>query len=141
VPKLQKLRDPLDVGEPAGAELRMQDAIRAARQALRLHACLEPSDLADLGVRRTGLRVSQGVDGGDEPRAELAVAGYRSRTQQRLRLPSVGPAPVVRDVGGERAYQRTLPALGPQVGVDQQRRVGTRCLEKGTHFGGDGERG
>ena len=51
------------------------------------------------------------------------------------------PALVVGRVRRQRADQRPLPALGPQVGVDQQGRVGTRERQQPPELVRDGEGG
>src|SRR5207245_2258370 len=60
----------------------------------------------------------------DELRAEFGVARGELGAQQRLPLPDRGAVPVIGRAGGKRTDKRALLALGPQVRVDQQRRVG-----------------
>src|SRR3954468_13390931 len=43
--ELQQLDGPLDVGQPAAAQLRVRRRVRAARQPLALHPRLDPADL------------------------------------------------------------------------------------------------
>ena len=62
-----------------------------------------------------------------KPRAELRVPGDRLGAQQGLRLPDQRPALVVGRVRRQRADQRPVPALGSQVGVDDERRVRRRA--------------
>ena len=59
------------------------------------------------------------------PRSASPASGVGA--QQRLALPDVRPALVVGGVRREGAHQRALPALGPQVGVDVERRVRRRA--------------
>ena len=63
---------------------------------------------------------------GERP-AHPGVARGRLGAQQRLGLPRRGPPAVVGPVGGQRTDQRALAALGPQVRVDDQRRVRRRA--------------
>ena len=50
VPHLQQLHGPLDVGEPAAAELEVGVRVGAARQPLVVDARLDPADLHDVVV-------------------------------------------------------------------------------------------
>ena len=63
--------------------------------------------------------------GGVEPAVpQRGVTGDRPGLQQRLELPRLGPAVPVGLVGVDRAHQRAVAALGPQVGVDPEAAAG-----------------
>ncbi len=125
VPELDQLRQPLDVRQPAPAELGVQQGVGAPGQPLGLHAGLQPADLADGGVADAVRRVPQRLDEGRELGPELGIARREAGAEQGLRLPRRRPAAVVRRVRRQGADQGALTALRPQVGVDLQRRV--RC--------------
>ena len=103
----------------------MQRRVRAAGQPLGLHPRLDPADLAHRRRRaHAALGPAQRVDA---PRGTRPAARGPRRPvgpQQGLGLPDRGPPRVVGGVRRQRPHERPLPALGPQVGVDLQRRVG-----------------
>ena len=83
-------------------------------------------------------RVAQRVDQRGEPLAHGLVADDGVGAEQRLRLPDLRPLRVVGGVRRERADERTLLALGPEVGVDDQRRVGARREQQPSELVGHG---
>ena len=75
-------------------------------------------------VLACGARPDLGLHGAHVRLAELGVTGDRARLQERLELPALRPAVVVRQVRVERAHQRALLALRPQIRIDlPQRRL------------------
>ena len=68
-------------------------------------------------VRSVSRRPHEGRDGIDVRLSQSAVTCCGPRLEKRLELPCLGPALVVAHVGGERAHERPLLALGPQRGV------------------------
>ena len=104
--QLHELHGPLDVREPAVAELEVRLAVGAARQPLGLHPRLEGADLAHLAVVEPARGPAHRRDEREEALAELGVTGHRRRPQQRLGLPHERPAVVVLAVRLERAHQR-----------------------------------
>jgi hypothetical protein len=128
--QLQQLGGPLDVGQPAAAQLGVRGRVRAPRQPLPLDSGLDPADLGDLLGRHAPGRVADRVDELDERRAQGLVAGHGDGAQQGLHLPHRHPAVVVLAVGVQAAHQRPLPALGPQVGVELEGRIRCRLAEQ-----------
>ena len=86
--QLQQLDGPLHVGQAARAELEVQGAVGAARDALGLDPRLDPADLAHRLVAEPAGRVAVLVGERDELRAELRVAHRELGPQQRLRTPT-----------------------------------------------------
>ncbi len=134
---LQQLHGPLDVGQPAAAELEVGGRIGAARQPLVVDAGLDPAYLGDVALAEPGLRVAQRVDHLGEPAAQVAVADHGVGAQQRLRLPDRRPLGVVGGVRAEGAGHRAALALGAEVGVDLERRVATRRRQQPAQLVGD----
>ncbi len=137
VQELQELDGPLHVGQAAGSELEVQRAVGAARDPLRFHPRLEPPDLAHGRLAEAAGRVPELVGERDELRPEVRVADRELGPQQRLPLPRRGPALVVGPARGEAADQRALLALGAQVRVHQQGRVGRGEREQAAQLGAD----
>ena len=126
VPQLKQLHGPLDVGQPAPPQLGVQRRIGPARHPLRLHPGLQPPDLPHGIVPEPLRRIPQRIDQLDEPPPQVLVPGDDFGPQQGLRLPHQRPAPVVRLVRLQRPHERPGLPLGPQIRVDQQRRIRTR---------------
>ncbi len=137
VPQLQQLHRPLDVGESAAAQLGVRVRVGAAGQPLGVDPGLDPADLLHRLGRYPAGRVAGLVDHQQEPVPEVLVAGHPVGPQQRLDLPRLRPLLVVRLVRRQGAHQRAVAALGPQVGVDLQRRVGARRAQQRAHLFGD----
>ena len=76
------------------------------------------------GVGVEGVGPQPALRGLEPPRAQLAVAGDGAGLQQRLELPRLGPAVPVGLVGVDRANQRSVAALGSEVGVDPEAAAG-----------------
>ena len=100
---------------PPGAELELAVGVLGRDVLLdpaahRLHVLDE--------VRPVGRGPDERRDEVDERLPEREVARGRACLEQRLELPGRRPAPVVALVGRERAHERAVLALGPQVGVD-----------------------
>ena len=125
--KDEQLRYPLGVAESARAELEMEHGVKTPGNSFRLHPCFYSFDFPDRQLIKTALRIADLVGELGEGRGQAGVTGDRIGPQQRLDLPRHRPAPVVSPVGEQRPHQRSLLALGPQVGVDPQRRVGSRA--------------
>ena len=115
VHELQELHRELDVAD-------------AARTALQLAVAQPTPAHLTLGTRLHGPDLSHcvGVEHGwpherlnpsEEAFSELAVAGDDPGFDQRLELPRLRPALVVREVRVEAAAERARPAFGAQVGV------------------------
>ena len=68
VPQLQQLHGPLDVDQPAAAELGVRGRVGAAGQPLGVHPRLEPADLGGRRRRQPAGRVAQRVGQLDERR-------------------------------------------------------------------------
>ncbi len=113
--ELEELHRELDVPQAAGAELQLPvdpvggDVVDDAAAHL-LHVGDEVLPVGGLPDQR-GDRVHVLC-------AQLRVAGHRARLEQGLELPGLGPALVVGEVGAEGAHERSVAALGAQVGVD-----------------------
>ncbi|CAB4936691.1 unannotated protein [freshwater metagenome] len=137
---LDHLNDPLDIAQPASPEFRMQGRVGTAWQPLGLHAGLEAPDLAHLVIADPTGRVPKPVDEFEERSAERLVSGGEVCSQQGLGLPAGGPAFVVGPVRIQRADERALLALGPQIGIDIERRVLRRRHEQAPELIGDRER-
>ena len=60
--------------------------------------------------------------------AKLGVARHRPALEQRLELPGLGPALVIRTMAGQRPHQRPVPAFRAQVRVDREQRALGRGL-------------
>ena len=115
VHELEQLHGELDVADAAGAELDLVGDLAGGNVlgdplAHALHAVDE--------VLARGARPDLGLNGGHVRLAELQVSGDRAGLQQRLELPALGPAVVVRQVRREGAHERALLALRPEVGID-----------------------
>ena len=118
VDELQQLHRELDVAQAAAAQfdVALGDPGRDVLDdppAHRPHVGDEPGALGG----RPHHRGDDIAVGG----AERSVPGDRSRLEQRLELPRAGPAGVVRLVAGQRADERPVLSLGPQIGVDLPR--------------------
>ena len=141
VPELEQLGSPLDVGHSPAPELEVPRRVDAAGQPLRLDACLDAPDLAHVGDGEPAGRVAHRLDELREPRGQLLrrrrrrLPGERPGAQQRLGLPDRRPALVVLGVRGERPHERSLPPLGPQVGVHGQVRLRSDGAEQLAHAG------
>ena len=120
--QLQQLDGPLDVGEPAAAELGVQGRVGAARQPLGLDPRLDPADLAHVRVGQPALRVAQRVDQRDEPLAAARRRRRPARPAAAPGLPDQRPALVVGGVRRERAHQRAR--CGPRAAGRRRRRSG-----------------
>ena len=83
---LEQLDGPLDVGEPAAAELEVGVRVGAARQPLVVDARLDPAHLDDVVVAEPVRGVAQRVDQRGEAVAQLRVA-------RRPRRPAAAPGP------------------------------------------------
>lgn len=141
VPELEELDGPFDIGQPAASELGVEGRVGAAWHALRLHTGLQAPDLAYGVVAESVRRIAERIDEVDETAAQLIVPGDGFGAQQGLRLPSQGPAAVVGLVRLQRPYEGPGLALGPEVRVDEEGRVGARDLEQAAHLGDDRVRG
>ena len=125
VPQLQQLHRPLDVGQAAAPELgvRVGSAPRGSRsfstRALIRRISMTCSRLSP----PRGYRIRVGESGRTRCPRSGSPATNRARSSA-CASHTLRPAGVVLLVGGEAAHQRPLPPLGPQVGVDAQRRVG-----------------
>ena len=121
VDELEQLHRELDVADAAGTEL---DLVRdLGRRDVLGHPLAHPLHAVDEVLARRA-RPDLRLDGAHVRVAELGIPGDRPRLQQRLELPALRPAVVVRQVRIERAHERALLALGPQVRVDlPQRRL------------------
>ena len=140
VPQLQQLHGPFDVGQSPAAQLGVRVGVGAARQPLGLDAGFDAANLPHhLGGHAVG-RIARLVGHQQEPLTQVRVAGNRVRAQQRLDLPRLRPLLVVGGVGTQRADQRTAAALGPQVGVDFQRRVDAGRAQQRSNLLGDRRR-
>ena len=127
--ELEQLHRPLDVGQAPVAKLEVGAAVGTARQSLRLHPGLEGADVTDLRRAQAVGRVTKGVDEGEEVSGQLLGPVDRRGPQQRLELPRQGPALVVGAVRVEAAHERSALALGPEVSVETDRRVGSVARE------------
>ena len=115
VHELEQLHRELDVADAAAAPLEL-----AFGQALALGEILRPflhrADLAyRIGIEDA--RATRGARELHEAIAEGRVAGDRARLEQRLELPRLCPALVVRRVAVDRARERPAPSFRAQVGV------------------------
>ena len=114
VDELQQLHREFDVAQAPRAQLDLSIAVRfgnvvgdAASHGLDgLHKAL--------ALRR---RPDERADGGFVTLAHTGVTRDRSGLEQRLELPGLGPPLVVLHVRIQRAHERPVLALGPQVGV------------------------
>ncbi len=114
VHQLEQLDGELHVAQPAGAELELavQFGGRDRLDHPPAHLLHVRDEVLPLGRLPDQRRHRLGVG-----RAEFGVAGHRAGLEQRLELPGLGPALVVRQVAGQGAHQRPVAALGAQVGV------------------------
>ena len=116
-----KLDGELDVAQAAGAELELHVDL-VGRDVLG-DALAHALHRLDESLTR-GAGPHLGADARGVPVAELGVARERAGLQQRLELPALGPPVVVLQVRLERAHERAVLALGPEVRVDlPQRRL------------------
>ena len=118
VHQLQQLHAELDVAQSPGAELDLAlgdplGQVRLDPAAHRLHVGDEVRPRCRRPDQRRHRR-DVGLAQGDVPRG-------RARLEQRLELPRLRPALVVRLVAGERPHQRSVLALRAQVGVHRPR--------------------
>src|SRR5690606_25085977 len=101
VDELQQLNGELDVPQPARAQLELTIGVR------RAHLPDDPpphgTDIVD-EVLSPGGAPHQGIDGGHVRLAQLPVSRQRARLEQRLELPRLRPALVVREVTGQGPY-------------------------------------
>ena len=115
VHELQQLHGELDVAQAARTELQLHvDLVGGDVLGDPLAHALHRLDEAVAARARPHLRAPRPRRSG----AELEVAGERPRLEQRLELPALRPAVVVLEVRLERAHERAVLALGPQVRID-----------------------
>ena len=115
VHELEQLHGELDVADPTAATLQL-----AVGEALPLGDALRPFlHRPDLAQRVGAEDVGPDVRACErhEAIAEGGVTGDRACLQQRLELPRLGPALVVRRVAVDRACERATATLRSQVGV------------------------
>ncbi len=127
VHQLEQLHGELDVPEAARAEFQL--AVDLGGGDVLHHPAAHLLHVRHEVLALGGLP-HQGLDRGHVLLAELQVARDRAGLEQRLELPGLGPALVVGEVAGEGPHQRTVSALGPEVGVNRpdgplDRRLGT----------------
>ena len=134
--ELEELDCPFDVRQSSPAEFEVTLGVDAARDPFGFHARLHPSHLADgVGVQAAA-RIAEAVDEGREPGAELGVAGAGAGAQEGLALPGVGPSVDVLRIGVQAAAQRPGAALGAQVGVRREGRLGAGLTQESDDLGG-----
>ncbi len=119
--ELQQLDRELDVAQAAAAELEFALAQFGGHELLDA-----PAHRLHLGHERIplGRRPHHRTECLDVAATEIEVAGHRPGLEQRLELPGLGPALVVRDVRVQGADQFAAFALGTQRGVDLEERRG-----------------
>ena len=102
---LQQLDGPLDVGEPAAAQLEVRRRVGPARQPLVVDAGLDPPHLAHVVLADPPGGEAQRVDQLGEPAAQVRVADHRAR-------PAAAPAPP-RPPTTARSSARRSPGCAP----------------------------
>ena len=113
----------LHVGERADAELEVELRRLGRLHALALDALAHVPDVGH-PIDRDAVGRERGVGRVQlEPAAEVGVAGDRACPQQRLELPRLGVSLPVLEVAGDRARERTVAALGTQIGVGLPARI------------------
>ena len=142
VDELEELDAELDVAQAPGSELELP--VGLAGRDVVLDAAPHRLDVLDEVVAGGGTPHERG-HGVDVGPTQRAVPRDRTRLEQGLELPGLGPALVVGDVRVEGADQRAVLALGPQRGVDLPERArGRRARadpdEPGREVGPDRER-
>src|SRR4030088_3125142 len=96
--QLEAVDGELDVRQGAAAELEVEARILVGWDALTLDARLHASHLAH-GVLGERVAVHERLDQSREALGDRGVARDRSRLEQRLELPRLGPPLVIRPVG------------------------------------------
>ncbi len=115
VHELEELHRELDVADAAAPPLHL-----AVREAAALHLSLRPGlhgPHRANRVRVEDLRPDDGLHQLEESTTDVAVACDGPGLQERLELPRLRPALVVRAVRLQRARQRSRSAFGTEVGV------------------------
>jgi hypothetical protein len=121
VHELQQLDGELDIAEPPGPELELD--VDLVGWDVRGDPLAHPLHRLDEAVTRRRRPHHRG-DAVDIALPQLAVAGERTRLEQRLELPRLRPALVVGEMRVEGAHKRAVLALRPQVGIHlPQRRL------------------
>ncbi len=118
VHELMRLDEELDLPDAAAAELHVARARRGIAQRhvdLALHR-LEVGERPEVEVAA----VDEGLELGEQRRAERAVARDHPRLEPRGALPRLPPALVVRERGRPRHGNRPLAAPGPEPQVDAE---------------------
>ena len=115
VDELEQLDGELDVAQAAGAELEL--ALGLLGRDVLDDAATHGLHVGDEAVAARGGPHHRG-QGLDVLPGQLLVPGGRAGLEQRLELPGLGPALVVRDVARQGAHQRAVLALRAQVRVD-----------------------
>ena len=122
VNELEELHRELDVADAPGPELQLTLAQPATRH-FALAAHFHGANGAErFGGERSSPQMLRG--GLVECRAERAVARDRSRPQQCLELPWLGPLVPVRLVGRERPHERPIASFRSQIEVDPETPAG-----------------
>ena len=135
--ELQQLDGELDVADAAGAELELVRRLRPRGMCSVTRSRMRCTAVDEVLPRRArpDLRL-HGVARSASPSSE--VAGDRARLQQRLELPALRPAVVVRQVGFERAHERAVLALRAQVRIDlPQRRLDLELVDAAHRLHGE----
>src|SRR5450756_1189996 len=138
VHQLQQLDGELYVPQPSRTKLELPVGCCGRQRALYPPA--HGLDVLD-EVGPVPRRPHQRRDGGAEGTAQSQVPGHRPRLEQRLELPGLGPALVVRRVTVPRAHQRAELALRAQPGVDRPQRPLRGGGRAGPHQPGGQRRG
>ena len=107
----------------------MSIAVRAARQALIVHARLHAPDIANGRGARAAFWVAEAIDHGHKSLAYFLVTSHEGRAQQSLQLPRLAPLAVVTLIGGDGARHRTRAALWAQAQIDVQWWVARRLRQ------------
>ena len=112
----RQLDGPLDVGQPAVAELEVEPAVVPGPDALLLQPHPHPPDVGDL-FERQDLRIREVGGVGQEPASQGFVPPDEPGTEERLVLPGLRPSLPVLQVGGHGSGQRARTAFRTEVGV------------------------
>src|SRR5262249_837669 len=108
--ELQQLYGEFDIAQSPATELDVPlDAGRRQRTLAPAAHFLHVGD----EMRSLRGRPDHRLDQLGESGADFGIAGDRAGFEERLELPGTRPAPVIGLAAADRAYQSTLPALGP----------------------------